>query len=100
MIPSLSRTALAAIGKHHAQLAELYAKLSEVDWDRAGSGDHPDRVVGLREAAVRIGASVSWLSRRENWQRAGGYLDVDRRVKFTETRLREYLAAAATSRNP
>ncbi len=95
MVPA-SREVMAAIGKHHAQLAELYTRLSEVDWDRVGSGDHPERVVGLREAAVRLGVSVSWLSRRTNWISVGGYLGPDRRVKFTDSALRRRLEGVAS----
>ncbi len=94
MIPIVGTALLAEIGKHHAQLAELYAKLSEVDWD--GRGDLPERVLGLREAAVRLGVTRSWLSRRPNWTSVGGYLGPDRRVKFADSALRRYLDGAAS----
>ncbi len=95
MVPIASREVMAEIGRHYAGLAELFARLSEVDWDRVGDGDHPERVVGLREAAVRLGVTRSWLSRRANWTSMGGYLGPDRRVKFAESRLRARLLEAA-----
>ncbi len=93
MIPIGSREVMAEIGRHHAQLAALYARLSEQDWDRDPGAD---RVLTLREAAVRIGASVSWLSRRENYLKVGGYLDVDRRLKFADSALRRHLEEVAS----
>ncbi len=92
MIPIVGRAALAEIGKRHLELAELYRRLSEVDWDQ---GPGADRVLSLREAAVRLGASVSWLSRRENYLRVGGFKDVDGRVKFTDGALRRHLEEAS-----
>ncbi len=86
---------MAAIGKHYAGLAELFAQLSEVDWDRVDRGDLPERVLGLAEAAARLGVTRSWLSRRANWTSVGGYLGPDRRVKFTDSALRARLLEAS-----
>ncbi len=97
MIPIASREVMAAIGKSYADLAELFAQLSEQDWDhRVDRGDLPERVLGLREAAVRLGVTRSWLSRRPNWTSVGGYLGPDRRVKFADSALRRYLDGAAS----
>ncbi len=96
MIPIASREVMAAIGKSYADLAELFAQLSEQDWDhRVDRGDLPDRVVGLAEAATRLGVTRSWLTRSANWRRMGGYLGPDRRVKFAESALRARLLEAS-----
>ncbi len=92
MIPIVGRAALAEIGKRHLELAELYRQLSEIDWDRdVDTGT--DRVLSLAEAAVRLGVKRSWLSRRENYLRIGGYLGPDRRVKFPLSALLSYVNA-------
>jgi len=88
---------MAAIGRHYSELAELFAQLSEVDWDRVDRGDHPERVLDLKEAAVRLGVTRSWLARSANWRRMGGYLGPDRRVKFADSTLRRRLEAAASN---
>ena len=79
----------ARLAQLHADLAAVYADLAKQD----PAGSDTDRVVGLIEAAARLGTSKAWLSRRSNWQRVGGYRDQDRRVKFTESALRAYVNA-------
>ncbi len=84
---------LAEIARHHRELGQLYQQLADQQGlDQGG----PDRVVGLREAAQRLSASKSWLSRAENWRRVGGYKDLDGRVKFADTALRRYLEGVAS----
>jgi hypothetical protein len=51
----------------------------------------PDRALTLNEAAGMLGMTRAWLSRKANWQRVGGYLDQDRRIKFPMTRLQAYM---------
>jgi len=51
----------------------------------------PDRILSLDEAAARLGTSRSWLERRANWRRVGGYKDQDRHVKFARSALEAYL---------
>ncbi len=84
----------ARISQLHAELARAYLELAQRDDRRDLAG--ADRVVGLAEAATRLGCSRSWLSRRASWARLGGYKDLDGRVKFAESRLRAHLAGAAT----
>lgn len=75
-----------------ARLAELHAALAEVYRDLAQRRPAvPASVLTLREAAARLGMKHSWLSRRANWRRVGGYQDADRRVKFPLSALAEYI---------
>ena len=76
-----------------ARLADLHRKLAIVYAELAAQDPTPqaDRVVGLAEAAVRLGMTRAWLSRRANWQRVGGYRDADRRIKFTTSALAAYI---------
>ncbi len=80
-----------------ARLADLYRELAVVYADLAAQAPTPqaDRVVGLAEAAVRLGMTRAWLSRRANWQRVGGYRDADRRIKFTTSALAAYIRGRA-----
>lgn len=73
------------------RLAELHAALAEVYAGLARETVEPDRVLTLREAAVKLGMTVSWLSRKTNWAKVGGYSDADRRVKFTLSTLEQYI---------
>ncbi len=79
------------------RLAELHSALAAVYADLAGTaGQVPepeDRVVGLAKAAVRLGVTVSWLARRANWSKAGGYKGPDRRVHFPLSALSTYANA-------
>ena len=50
-----------------------------------------DQALTLDEAAGMLGMTMAWLSRKANWQRVGGYLDQDRRIKFPMTRLQAYI---------
>ena len=85
-----SPTAFARISRLHAELADAYAELAA-----EAPAPQPDRVVGLREAAQRLSMTRAWLARRGNWQRVGGYLDADRRVKFTTAALAAYVKERA-----
>ena len=38
-----------------------------------------------------LGMTPAWLSRKANWQRVGGYLDQDRRIKFSMATLQAYI---------
>jgi hypothetical protein len=78
----------------HAQLAATYRELARQGQQGA---QESDRVIGLAEAAARLGMTRTWLSRRANWSRVGGYRDADRRVKFAESALRAYLREAKAS---
>lgn len=78
----------ARIATLHQALADAYATLAAEP-----SAPAPERVVGLAEAAQRLGMSRAWLSRRANWQRAGGWLGDDRRVHFTMAGLEAYVRA-------
>ena len=78
----------AQISKLHAELADAYAELAAQE-----PAPQTDRVVGLAEAAVRLGMTRAWLSRRANWKLVGGYLDQDRRVKFPMSALDAYSRA-------
>jgi hypothetical protein len=51
----------------------------------------PDRALTLDEAARMLGMTRAWLSRKANWQRVGGYLDQDRRIKFPMATLQAYI---------
>jgi len=73
----MNKLSAARLAELHAALAEVYRGLAESD--PAGH----DNVVGLRDAAARLGVTRSWLCRRENWQGAGGFKAPDGRVKFT-----------------
>jgi hypothetical protein len=81
---------LSRIADLHAQLATTYREMAE-----ARPAQQPDRVVGLTEAAARLNMTRAWLSRRSNWERVGGYLDADRRIKFTVSSLDAYIRSAA-----
>jgi hypothetical protein len=76
-----------------ARISKLYAALADEFALRAAEEPVtvPDRAVGLAEAAVRLGMSKSWLSRRANYVQVGGYLDQDRRVKFLTSALDAYI---------
>lgn len=80
-----------------ARLADLHRELAVVYADLAAQDPTPqaDRVVGLAEAAVRLGMTRTWLSRRANWQGVGGYRDADRRIKFTISALAAYIRGRA-----
>ena len=51
----------------------------------------PDRALTLDQAAGMLGMTRAWLSRKANWQRVGGYLDQDRRIKFPMATLQAYI---------
>jgi hypothetical protein len=78
----------------HEQLAATYRELAQQAGPRESESDS---VIGLPEAAARLGMTRTWLSRRANWSRVGGYRDADRRVKFAESALRAYLREAKAS---
>ncbi len=74
----MSSSPLARLAELHAALARTYAELARLPELAPKS----DRALTLTEAAAMLGMSKAWLSRKSNWQRCGGYLDADRRVKF------------------
>jgi len=77
----------------HAQLAEVYADLAKQERGCTQESDR-DRVIGLEEAAARLGTTRSWLRRRPNWSRIpGAYLGADRRIHFPVSALAAYVHA-------
>lgn len=52
----------------------------------------PDRALTLDQAVMMLGCSRAWLGRKANWTKYGGYLDLDRRVKFSEAALAAYVS--------
>jgi hypothetical protein len=81
-------TTAARLAELHAQIAEVYKGLALTD-PIADS----ERMLGLREAATRLGVTVSWLCRRANWLKVGGIKGADRRVHFTLSALSDYANA-------
>jgi hypothetical protein len=79
----------------YAKLADLHRELAAVYADLAAQepAPQPDRVVGIDEAAQRLGMERSWLERRANWKRVGGFKDADRHVKFSMAALEAYIQA-------
>jgi hypothetical protein len=52
----------------------------------------PVRALTLDQAVMMLGCSRAWLGRKTNWTKYGGYLDLDRRVKFSEAALAAYVS--------
>jgi hypothetical protein len=76
----------ARLAQLHADLAAVYADLA-----REPVTVQSERVLTLHEASAKLGMTVSWLSRRANWAKVGGYSDADRRVKFPLSTLEQYI---------
>jgi hypothetical protein len=74
-------------------LVDLDARLDETS---RAPAECDDRAVGLDEACALLGMDRSYLERRPNWARLGGYKDADRRVKFTLSALRAHLRDTKT----
>jgi hypothetical protein len=83
----MESSTLARLAQLHADLAAVYADLAR----QPVAVVEPERVLTLHEAAVKLGMTVSWLSRRANWAKVGGYSDTDRRVKFPLSTLEQYI---------
>jgi hypothetical protein len=75
----------ARLAELHAEIAEIYRGLALAD-PTADS----ERMLGLREAVERLGCTESWLCRRANWQKVGGFKGPDGRVKFPLSALSAY----------
>jgi predicted DNA-binding transcriptional regulator AlpA len=78
----------------HSELARVYQHLA-----RETSAPEPERALTLPEAAAKLGATKSWLSRKANYSRIGGYLDMDRRVKFPLSAILRFITSQGTSTN-
>ena len=83
----MNPTTASRLAELHTALAAVYADLAQQD--PSGS----DSVLSLRDAAIRLGVTESWLCRREAWQKVGGFKGPDGRVKFAESALRVWLNA-------
>jgi len=86
LLSSVDTSTAERLAQLHADLAAVYADLA-----REPVAVEPERVLTLHEAAVKLGMTVSWLSRRANWEKVGGYSDTDRRVKFALSTLEQYI---------
>ncbi len=88
VISNMGPGTLEKLADLHEQLAATYRELAQ----QAGTREsESDRVIGLEEAATKIGATRSWLRRRPNWQRVGGHRGADRRIHFPLSGLAEYM---------
>jgi hypothetical protein len=77
----------ARLAELHAEIAEIYRGLALAD-----PAADSERMLGLREAATRLGCTESWLCRRANWQ-IGGFKGPDHRVHFALSALSAYANA-------
>jgi len=91
----LSGPALEALSAN--ELETLYTQVAALEADLRARlltrrpAPPPDRALTLDEAAGMLGMTRAWLSRKANWQRVGGYLDQDRRIKFPMATLQAYI---------
>jgi hypothetical protein len=81
-----------------ARISKLLTDLAKAFADLAAEEPAPqaDRAVGLAEAAQRIGCTRAWLERRTNWQRCGGFKDLDGHVKFMLSDIRRHQKTRGT----
>jgi len=91
----LSVRALEALSAN--ELETLYTQVAALEADLRARlltrrpAPPPDRALTLDEAAGILGMTRAWLSRKANWQRVGGYLDQNRRIKFSMATLQAYI---------
>jgi len=89
-IPALEALSANELETLYTQVAALEADLRARLLTRRPAPP-PDRALTLDEAAGMLGMTRAWLSRKANWQRVGGYLDQDRRIKFPMATLQAYI---------
>lgn len=89
-VPSLEALSPDELDNLYTQVAALEADLRARLLTRRPAPP-PDRALTLDEAAGMLGMTRAWLSRKANWQRCGGYLDADRRIKFPMATLQAYI---------
>ena len=91
-VPLLDALSPGELDDLYKQVAALEAQLRARLLTRR-SAPVPDRALTLDQAVTMLGCSRAWLSRKSNWAKYGGYLDQDRRVKFSEAALGAYIRA-------
>src|SRR5262249_5948013 len=91
-VPSLDALSPDELDNLYTQVAALEADLRTRLLIRRPASP-PDRALTLDQAVTMLGCSRAWLGRKANWAKYGGYLDLDRRVKFSEAALRAYIRA-------
>ena len=89
-VPPLETLSADELDNLYTQVAALEADLRARLLTRRPAPP-PDRALTLDEAAGMLGMTRAWLSRKANWQRVGGYLDQDRRIKFPMATLQAYI---------
>jgi len=91
-VPSLDALSPDELDNLYTQVAALEADLRTRLLTRRPASP-PDRALTLDQAVTMLGCSRAWLGRKANWMKYGGYLDFDRRVKFSEAALGAYICA-------
>ena len=90
--PSLDALSPDELDNLYTQVAALEADLRARLLTRRPTPP-PDRALTLDQAVTMLGCTRAWLARKANWEKCGGYLDQDRRVKFSEAALGVYIKA-------
>ena len=80
----------------YEQIAALEAALRSKVLTRSSNGqaparNEPDRAVRLEEACTLLGMERTYLERRENWQKLGGYKDDDVHIKFAMSVIQRHI---------
>ena len=88
----------AELGSLYTKVAALEARLRARLLTRRAAAlpAEPERALTLDEAAMVLGTTRTWLERRANWERVGGYRDLDRRIKFPRSALEAHLRRQKT----
>ena len=89
-VPPLEALSADELDNLYTQVAALEADLRARLLTRRPAPP-PDRALTLDQAVKMLGCSRAWLGRKSNWAKCGGYLDKDRRVKFSEAALGAYI---------
>jgi len=89
-VPPLEALSANELDNLYTQVVALEADLRARLLTRR-SAPSPDRALTLDQAVKMLGCRRAWLGRKSNWAKYGGYLDQDRRVKFSEAALGAYI---------